>query len=326
MDFDSRVALVGVAVLVVALAFAAAPAAADDDDDDIGIATGDGLNSTIDLNVSGTLSGQTASGGLDCEGQPTHHECDKGGGADTSAGSVDYTGDNYGNDSSQRYGGGDEVTVASGGERATVEFDCDSQTAPGQDDCTVNVTSSQGDAPGPLGESDGDDEDEDGSDEGDDSDDVPGSAYAEAGVAEGEGLDSTLAAGYEGETEAGSSEGAVDCVGQPTHHSCDKGGELTLGPLSVDYVGDNYADDDDQRFGGGDRFVVAGGGEQLLVGFDCAFDTGPSAETCDLDIGSSQGDAPGQLGPEADHEPGDERSEEGEENGEGDENRDENAE
>ncbi|WP_144261468.1 putative sodium/potassium/calcium exchanger [Haloglomus irregulare] len=316
MESDSRVALVGAAVLVVALALAAAPAAADDDDDDIGVATGDGRNSTIDLSASGNLSGQSGSGSIDCEGQPTHHECDKGGSADTSAGSVDYTGDNYGNDSSQRYGGGDEVTVASGGERVTVEFDCASQTTPGGDDCTVNVTSSQGDAPGPLGESDGDDED--------DADDVPGSASAEVGVADGEGLNSTLAAGYEGETEDGSSEGAVDCVGRPTHHSCDKGGELTFGPLSVDYVGDNYADDDDQRFGGGDRFVVVGGGQQLRVGFDCAFDTSPSEETCDVDIGSSQGDAPGQ-GPEEDDEPGDERSEAGEENGEDDENRDGNA-
>jgi hypothetical protein len=329
MNFDSRVALVGAAVLVVALAFAAAPAAADDDDDDIGIATGDGLNSTLDLSASGNYSGQSGSGSLDCEGQPTHHECDKGGGADTSAGSVDYTGDNYGNDSSQRYGGGDEVTVASGGEQATFEFDCASQGPPARDDCTVNVTSSQGDAPGPLGESDGDGEREDDSDDGDDSEDVPGSAYAEVGVAEGEGLNSTLAFGYEGESENGSSEGAVDCVGQPTHHSCDKGGELTLGPLSADYVGDNYAADDDRRFGGGDEVAVRGMGEALLVGFDCDFDTSPSEETCDFDAGSSQGDAPGQFGPEEgefEDEPGDERADEGEENGNDDGNRNGNAE
>jgi hypothetical protein len=335
MRLDARTTLTVVAVLLAALALVAAPAAADDHDgDDIGIATGDGLNSTIDLSASANYSGQSAGGEYDCEGQPTHHECDKGGELNTSAGSVDYTGDNYGNDSSQRYGGGDEVTASSGGERGTFEFDCASQGPPTQDDCTVNVTSSQGDAPGPLGESDdgendqGENGDDDGEDEngdgndGDDGDDVPGSAYVEAGIAEGEGLNSTLAFGYEGESEGGSSEGAVDCIGQPTHHQCDKGGSLALGPLSVDYVGDNYADDDDQRFGGGDEFVVAGGGEELLLGFDCDFDASPSQETCDFDLGSSQGDAPGQFAPEdGEFENDDERSEEGEENGQDDENR-----
>jgi hypothetical protein len=324
MRLDARTTLTVVAVLLAALALVAAPVAADDDDD-IGIATGDGLNSTIDLDASGNHSGQSGSAAYACHGQPAHHECDKSGSLDTDAGSVDYVGDNYGDDDDLRGGGGDEVTVSSQGERATGEFDCDLDTSPSQDDCTVNATSSQGDAPGPLGESDGSDDEGSNGDDGDngnDGDDVPGSAYIEAGIAEGEGLNSTLAFGYEGESEGGSSEGAVDCIGQPTHHQCDKGGSLALGPLSVDYVGDNYADDDDQRFGGGDEFVVAGGGEELLLGFDCDFDASPSQETCDFDLGSSQGDAPGQFAPEdGEFENDDERSEEGEENGQDDENR-----
>lgn len=336
MKSDARVALVAVALTMVAVSLAAAPAVADDDED-IGIATGDGLNSTIDLEASGNYSGQSGAGAIDCEGQPTHHECDKGGSVGTDAGSVDYTGDTYGDDDDLRGGGGDEVTVAGQGEQATFEFDCDLDTSPSQDDCAVNVTSSQGDAPGPLGESGGED-DSDGDDGGSGGTpaapapggEVPGSADIDAGVFEGEGLNSTVGVGYEGGSGPVASDGAVDCVGQPSHHQCDKGGSLTLGPLSVDYVGDNYADDDDSRSGGGDEFIVAGGGERVLAGFDCDFDTEPSQETCDFDLGSSQGDAPGELGPEDGEfdtgDPGDERSEAGEENGEDDENRNENAE
>lgn len=338
MKPDIRVALVAVALTVVAVSLVAAPAVADDDED-IGIATGEGINSTIDLEASGNQSGQTGSSMLDCEGQPTHHECDKGGSVGTDLVSVDYTGDNYGDDDDLRAGGGDEVTVAGQGEQATFEFDCDLDTSPSQDDCDVNVTSSQGDAPGPLGESGG--EDDSGGDDGGSGGapvppapggEVPGSADIDAGVFEGEGINSTVGVGYEGGSGPVASDGAVDCVGQPTHHQCDKGGSLTLGPLGVDYVGDNYADDDDIRFGGGDEFIVSGGGEELLLGFDCDFTTSPSPETCDFDVGSSQADAPGALGPEDgefDNEgeaPGDERSEQGEENGNDDDNRNENAE
>jgi hypothetical protein len=337
MNFDSRVALTTAAILVAALALVAAPAAADDDD--IGIATGDGINSTVDLEVGGNHSGQSGDSMLDCEGQPTHHQCDKGGGVESDAGSVDYTGDNYGDDDDLRAGGGDEVTVASQGEQATGEFDCTLNTSASPGACNVNLTSSQGDAPGPLGENSGSDDGDDGNeDEGGSGgaptpqdDDVPGSADVEAGVFEGQGLNSTLGFGYEGGQEGANSDGAVDCEGQPSHQQCDKGGSLTAGPAGVDYVGDNYADDDDTRFGGGDEFIVTVDGEELLVGFDCDFTTSPSQETCDFDAGSSQGDAPGQFAPEDgefDNEgeaPGDERSAQGEANGNDDENRNENA-
>ncbi|WP_276259371.1 hypothetical protein [Haloglomus litoreum] len=320
MRLDARTTLTVAAVLVAALALVAAPAAADDGDD-IGIATGDGINSTIDLSAAGEEAGNGGGASLDCEGQPTHHDCEKGGELHSEAGSVDYTGDNYGDDDDLRAGGGDEVTVAGQGQEATVGFDCDLSTSPAADDCAVDAPSQgvggagAGDAPAPSSSSG----------------EVPGSADIDAGVFDGEGINSTVGAGYEGGSGPGASDGAVDCVGQPSHHQCDKGGSLTLGPLGVDYVGDNYADDDDTRFGGGDEFIVSGGGEELLVGFDCDFTTSPSQKTCDFDLGSSQGDAPGQFGPEDgefDNEgegPGDERSEEGAENGNDDENRNRNA-
>ena len=176
MKSGVRVALLAVALTVAAVSLVATPAVADDDED-VGIATGDGINSTIDLEASGNYSGQSGAGVLDCEGQPTHHDCEKGGGAGTEAGSVDYTGDTYGDDDDLRGGGGDEVTVAGQGEQATFEFDCDLTTSPSQDDCTVNVTSSQGDAPGPLGERDG---------EFDNDDDEPGDERSEEGEENGE--------------------------------------------------------------------------------------------------------------------------------------------
>lgn len=334
MRLDARTTLTVAAVLVAALALVGAPAAADDGDD-IGIATGDGINSTIDLEASGAEAGNGGAATLDCEGQPTHHDCEKGGGLDSEAGSVDYTGDNYGDDDDLRAGGGDEVTVSGQGEQATAGFDCDLSTSPSADACDVDITSSQADAPGPLGPEDGSEGDDGGSGglpaAPAPGGDVPGSADVGAGVFEGEGINSTVGVAYEGASGPGASDGAVDCVGQPSHHRCDKGGSLTLGPLAVDYIGDNYADDDDTRFGGGDEFVVSGGGEELLLGFDCDFTTSPSQETCDFDVGSSQSDAPGQFGPEDgefDNEgeaPGDERSEEGAENGNDDENRNENA-
>ena len=337
MRVDARTTLTVAALLVVALAAVAAPAAADDD---IGIATGEGINSTIDLGASAGEAGSGGSGTLDCEGQPTHHDCEKGGEIGTDAGSVEYTGDTYGDDDDLRAGGGDEVTVASQGEQATAEFDCDLSTSPSAEACAVNLTSSQGDAPGPLGEGDGGSGEDGDGDEGGSGGvpapqdgDVPGSADTEIGIAEGQGLNSTVGVGYEGGQGPVTSDGAVDCEGQPSHHRCEKGGTLAAGPLAVDYVGDNYADDDDIRFGGGDEFVVSATGEELQVDFDCDFTTSPSPETCDVDVGSSQADAPGPLGPEdgefdnegegpddAD-EHGDQRSEEGEENSRDDENR-----
>lgn len=336
MRLDARTTLTVVAVLVAALALVAAPAAADDD---IGIATGDGINSTIDLSASGGEAGNGGSGALDCEGQPAHHECDKGGELNSEAGSLTYTGDTYSDDDDTRFGGGDEVTVAGQGEQATVEFDCDLSTSPSPDDCAVNATSSQGDAPGPLGESDGEEDDSDGDDGSGGAPslpapggEAPGTADLDVGLFQGEGINSTVGVAYQGGSGPVASDGAVDCVGQPSHHQCDKGGSLTLGPLGVAYVGDNYADDDDIRVGGGDEFVVSAGGEELLAGFDCDFTTSPSPETCDFDLGSSQADAPGPLGPEDgefDNEgeaPGDERSEQGQANSNDENNRNENAE
>jgi hypothetical protein len=337
MRLDARTTLTVAALLVVALGAVAAPAAADDD---VGIATGEGINSTVDTGVTGEYEGSSGSTMLDCEGQPTHHDCEKGGGAETAAGSIDYTGDNYGDDDDLRAGGGDEVTVASQGEQATAEFDCTLNTSVSPGACNVNLTSSQGDAPGPLGESDGGSGDDGDGDEGGSGGapapqdgDVPGSAYTETGIAESEGLNSTVGVGYDGGQGPVASDGAVDCEGQPSHHDCEEGGTLTAGPLAVDYVGDNFADDDDIRFGGGDEFVVSAMGEELQAGFDCDFTTAPSPETCDFDLGSSQADAPGPLapedgefdnegeGPDDADDPGDERSEAGEENGQDDENR-----
>lgn len=278
MRLDARTTLTVAALLVVALGAVAAPAAAGDDDD-VGVATGDGINSTVDVGVAGEYNDSSGSSGIDCEGQPTHHDCEKGGGAETDAGSVDYTGDNYGDDDDLRAGGGDEVTVAGQGEQATVEFDCTLNTNASADDCDVNVTSSQGDAPGPLGGGDGDDEN--GADDGD-----------PANVGSGEGINSTLSPDYAvGSAENGSS-GAIDCVGQPTHNECDKGGRLALGPLSVDYEGNNYADDDDNRFGGGDQFVVSVGDRSYQAGFDCDFQAGSNSAgfDCFYEGGESEDD------------------------------------
>lgn len=154
----------------------------------------------------------------------------------------------------------------------------------------------------------------------DDGDDV--------GIATGDGLNSTVDLNASAEEAGHGGAGEVDCEGQPTHHQCDKRGELHGDAGSVDYAGDTYSDDDDTRFGGGDEFVLAGGGEELLVGFYCTFDPSPSPETCDVDLGSSQGDAPGQFAPEDDGSaddggPGSERSERGDENGRDDGNRSE---
>lgn len=323
MKLETRAALVAVVLTVVAVSLVAAPAAAGDDD--IGIATGDGINSTIDLSASGNESGQSGAGSLDCVGQPTHHECDKAGSADTQAGSVDYDGYNYGDDDDLRAGGGDEVTVAGQGEQATFEFDCDFTTNPSPEDCAFNVTSSQGDAPGPLGESGGDDGGSGNgpavpSDRGDGHDDG-GDDENDVGIATGEGLNSTADLGVAAGGDDNGGDSAVDCVGQPTHHECDKGGGADLGPISVDYYGDNYGDDDDLRGGGGDHVTIRSQGEYLFAGFDCDLTTSPSPEDCDFDLGSSQGDAPGQFGPEEDER----RDGAGHDNGQDDDHRNDNS-
>lgn len=153
-------------------------------------------------------------------------------------------------------------------------------------------------------------------------------------VASADDGNSTVDVGATVETAGGGGSGGMVCHGQPTHHDCDKDGELHGEPGSVDYTGETYSDDEDARFGGGDQFVVEGAGEHLLVGFYCAFTTSPSPETCDVDVGSSQGDAPGPLAPDGNEfadgdgsgdAPGDQRSDRGESNGQDDGTRNESA-
>lgn len=101
-------------------------------------------NSTLRLHEA---AGGAGNGGwmlVECEGNTNvTHECDKGGELDAGPVSVDYEGYNYANPPGLYGGGGDEVTVTSGNQSASGEFDCDLRTSTLPQACTVNGSSSE---------------------------------------------------------------------------------------------------------------------------------------------------------------------------------------
>lgn len=94
------------------------------------------------------------------------------------------------------------------------------------------------------------------------------------------------------QTGYGGGSGSMECTsdGLPSHH-CDKEGELTAGPVSVDYDGYNYGNQSEMTGGGGDEVTVNVSGQEATVEFDCDFRAGvPSGNPCPASINSSQTD------------------------------------
>ena len=81
------------------------------------------------------------------------------------------------------------------------------------------------------------------------------------------------------DSAAAGGNGTYDCVGDVTfRHHCDKDARIDVGPASVDYFGDNWADPAEMRGGGGDVVTVGAGAENATVGFDCDLRASPEQD------------------------------------------------
>lgn len=104
--------------------------------------------------------------------------------------------------------------------------------------------------------------------------------------------ESTNDAAVDSDVDVGSSQGggnlSVDCAGDVTlTHDCDKGGQLNLGPLWIDYEGYNWARTTGLQGGGGDTVVVGANDRSVGVTFDCALAAEvPSGNPCPVDVTS----------------------------------------
>lgn len=80
-----------------------------------------------------------------------------------------------------------------------------------------------------------------------------------------------------GSSQAGG-DALVDCTGDAgLDHYCDKRGNMTLGPLDVDYDGYTFGEGDPvaTRGGGGDEVTVAVQDRSVTLGFDCVLSLQP---------------------------------------------------
>lgn len=81
-------------------------------------------NSSLVVHLAVHGPGGGGSGGFDCEGTPSRHECDKGGSLNAGPIGADYAGNNSANVTGRSGGGGDTFTVRVRDHSATVGFDC----------------------------------------------------------------------------------------------------------------------------------------------------------------------------------------------------------
>lgn len=92
-------------------------------------------------------------------------------------------------------------------------------------------------------------------------------------------------------------EGHYVCEGTPDRHDCDKAGELTVGPASVDYDGRNYANATGLYGGGYDYVTVTAANRSGTGGFDCDLRPSTLAEgPCSVTANASEGSAPSPPG------------------------------
>lgn len=112
-------------------------------------------------------------------------------------------------------------------------------------------------------------------------------------ASDGDDGNSTVALTLEVGDESAGGEGSYVCTGTPQRHGCDKGGELSAGPASVDYEGDNFANVTGMHGGGGDEFTVSGENRTGTAGFECDLRQETLADgPCAVYGNSSEGDVP----------------------------------
>lgn len=99
----------------------------------------------------------------------------------------------------------------------------------------------------------------------------PGGAMA-ASPLEGSSLGVDIAVA----SPAGAGDGGIDCAGDPVgEHTCDKTGNLTAGPLVIDYEGFNDGTPAAGDYAFSDDVVVEIGGQTTGANVTCSFE-GPA--------------------------------------------------
>lgn len=123
-------------------------------------------------------------------------------------------------------------------------------------------------------------------------------AGAAAANAHGGG-DDEWTVGVDGEVDVAGNggDGGFTCTGMPTDHDCDKGGDVSAGPGTVDYDGYNRGSFDEGYYEFEDRFVITDGdGNGIVVVVPCEFeDDAPEDNPCPPTVEEYDGDGQGDA-------------------------------
>lgn len=121
----------------------------------------------------------------------------------------------------------------------------------------------------------------------------PAGSQPDTGNQVGDGDNSSFTIAVDLNRGPGGGSLSIECEGTPRRHSCDKGGDLHGGPVTVDYVGDNHGNFPARTGGGGDKVTLTVAGREFLAFFDCEFGPGPPDEgSCTGDAITPAGDVP----------------------------------